>query len=69
MRRLDGVYMFTDWHVGSSEHCLTMETYTDSGGYGAPTGATLAQLTSDQKYDNFGPFAAPYFNDDSKPLT
>lgn len=35
--------------VDSSEHCLKMEIFKDSGGYGALTGATLAQLTSDQK--------------------
>ena len=49
--------------VGSSEHWLTMETPADSGGYGAPTGATLAQLPSDQmNFDNFGPSAAPYLD-------
>jgi hypothetical protein len=40
------------------EHCLTTkEAFTDSGGYGDPTGATLAQFIH-QRDDDSGPFAA-----------
>ena len=39
-----------------------MEAFIDGGGYGALTGANLAQLYHTKSYDHFGPFAASYVN-------